>query len=76
VAIRRRYGLIGMDLNINPETNDTVATSDVLNHDALRYGTPGNPVYLNAKGELPATWTFKTREGGRGIVKILPMKSA
>jgi beta-lactamase regulating signal transducer with metallopeptidase domain len=67
-------GLIGMDLVLNPEANgvwDDAETNGALNHDAFKYGTPGNPVYLSAKGELPATWTFKTREGGRGIVQIL-----
>jgi len=47
------------------------AMNGALNHDAFKYGTPGNPVYLSAKGELPATWTIKTREGGLGIVQIL-----
>jgi hypothetical protein len=67
-------GLIGMDIVLNPEANtiwEAAATNGALNHDAFKYGKPGNPVYLSAKGELPATWTFKTREGGLGIVQIL-----
>lgn len=67
-------GLIGMDLVLNPEENaiwDNAATDGAQKHDAFKYGKPGNPVYLSAKGDLPATWTFKTREGGLGIVQIL-----
>ncbi len=67
-------GLIGMDLVLNPEANtiwEAAETNGALKHDAFKYGKPGNPVYLSAKGELPATWTFKTREGGLGIVQIL-----
>lgn len=67
-------GLIGMDLVLNPEENtiwDNAATNGALKHDAFKFGKPGNPVYLSAKGDLPATWTFKTREGGLGIVQIL-----
>ncbi|MBL7646731.1 MAG: hypothetical protein JNK74_11130 [Candidatus Hydrogenedentes bacterium] len=67
-------GLIGIDIVLNPEANaiwDEAATNGALKHDAFKYGKPGNPVYLSAKGELPATWTFKTREGGLGIVQIL-----
>ncbi len=67
-------GLIGMDLIVNPESNatwGTVGTDGTLNHDAFEFGKPGNPVYLSAKGKLPATYTFKTREGGVEIVQIL-----
>lgn len=67
-------GLIGMDLMVNPEANaqwDDAATNGALNHDAFKFGKPGNPVYLSAKGDLPSTWTFKTREGGLGVVQIL-----
>jgi hypothetical protein len=38
--------------------------------DVLKRGAPGSPVFLTAKGELPETWLFRTREGGVGLLQI------
>lgn len=67
-------GLIGLDIILHPMPNETwenAVATDAFNLDALQFGKPGNPWYVSAKGNLPATWIFKTREGGLGILQIL-----
>ena len=38
---------------------------------AFALSTPGNPVFLSAKGGVPATYKFQTREGGLGVLQIV-----
>ncbi len=66
------HGLVGMEMIARPlagplwEMTPQSAQSD----EVLVHGTPGSPVFLSAKGELPETFLFKTREGGLGLLQI------
>jgi hypothetical protein len=67
-------GLIGMELIVQPMPNtfwETASGEGVANSPVFKYGKPGDPIYMSARGELPATYAFKTREGGTGIVQII-----
>ena len=69
-------GLIGFDIIALPVNNkvwslsgDAGLTADKPN--AFAVSTPGNPVYLSARGGVPATYKFQTREGGLGVLQIV-----
>ncbi|MEN6625137.1 MAG: M56 family metallopeptidase [Candidatus Sumerlaeia bacterium] len=67
-------GLIGMELIVQPMPNsfwETASAESLSKSPVFEFGKPGDPVYLSARGELPVTYAFKTREGGVGIVQIL-----
>jgi len=69
-------GLIGFDLIASPRPNDTwdAMTPErlvAIEKGAFSLSKPGNPVFLSARGGVPATWIFKTREGGIGILQIV-----
>jgi hypothetical protein len=42
--------------------------------DELSIAKGGIPAVMSAMGKLPVTYTFKTREGGMGVVQILEMQ--
>jgi len=69
-------GLIGFDIVAFPARNEywNTKTPQSLLADketAFNVSKPGSPVFLSSKGKVPVTWTFKTREGGMGILQIV-----
>ncbi|MBN1256102.1 MAG: hypothetical protein JXA52_00195, partial [Planctomycetes bacterium] len=66
-------GLVGINMIATPfpgERWETVTPEQILQDEAIAHGTPGTPAVMSAKGELPETFLFKTREGGVGILQI------
>ncbi len=65
-------GLMGLDLvalPVGPEIWNTAATEFIF--DAVSGYKAGSVTPMSANGKLPATFVFKTREGGRGVLQIL-----
>ena len=74
-------GLIGFDIIAFPQKNEAwdkwSARTLAANADnAFQVSKPGSPVFLTAKGGVPATYIFRTREGGVGILQILEVKES
>ena len=74
-------GLIGFDIIAFPRKNEawdklSPRTLAADRDNAFKLSKPGNPVFLSAKGGVPATFTFQTREGGVGILQILQVNTA
>lgn len=66
-------GLVGMDMIVRPLAGplwESLKPQDALANEVLQQGAPGSPVFLSAKGELPETFLFKTRECGVGLLQI------
>lgn len=66
-------GLAGLEMvarPVNAELWKALTPRAALTDDVLKHGTPGSPVFLSAKGALPETYLFRTREGGIGLVQI------
>jgi hypothetical protein len=68
-------GLLGYELAVvQPLVEsvwDTLTAPEALANDMLKHGgSPGTPVFLSAKGNLPETFLFKTREGSVGLLQI------
>jgi len=69
-------GLIGFDIIALPVDNkvwDLSGDAGLMadKESAFSLSTPGNPVYLSAKGGVPATYIFQTREGSMGVLQIV-----
>ena len=70
-------GLAGIDVVVVPCHSsewDTIEPAFFEQEEMLSKGVPGFPVFMSAKGTLPATYLLKTREGGRGILQILELR--
>jgi len=66
-------GLVGIDMIVRPLAGpqwESLKPQAALENEVLKQGTPGSPVFLSAKGELPQTFLFRTREGGTGLLQI------
>jgi len=67
------HGLVGIEMVVRPLVSKLwgkISPQVVAKDEAIAAGTPGSPVFLRAKGKLPETFLFKTREGGMGVLQI------
>ena len=65
-------GLMGFDMIAIPKASeewDRAVPPAV--QEQLAFGKTGTPAVISGKGELPATYFFKTREGGMGVLQIV-----
>ncbi len=64
-------GLVGFEMVAIPaDASLWTATGGDLVRDRLSWAQPGTPITMSAKGEAPATFIIKTREGGMGVLQI------
>ncbi len=69
-------GLVGMDMVVHPFSAeagmwDKMTARNLKEQEFWTFARPGFPVYTSAAGDLPATFAFRTREGGMGILQIV-----
>lgn len=63
-------GLRGIDMNVMPISNegwDQISRNDVM----VRHQKWARLIHISGEGDLPATFSFNTREGGVGLLQIL-----
>lgn len=65
-------GLVGFDMIVIPVASALweKPSADTM-HEQLDWGKPGTPAVMSGKGELPQVYYIQTREGGRGILRIV-----
>jgi beta-lactamase regulating signal transducer with metallopeptidase domain len=66
-------GLLSEDMvfaSMNNSYWDNVKPDMLATNNLWEIGKPGRPAYMTGKGQLPATYIFKTREGGIGVLQI------
>jgi len=64
-------GLVCFDMVAFPISAESWATTNPRSFiEALGRAKAGSPVFVSGKGELPATYLFRTRERGMGILQI------
>ncbi len=67
-------GLVGIDMVVHPLPErvwETMNAKELAGQELWAFAKAGLPVYISVKGDLPATYVFKTREGGMGILQIV-----
>ena len=69
-------GLYGLDMVVIPigeQYWETVKPGMLRSE--LASGKPGSPAVMSGLGQLPASYMFKTREGGMGALQILEVRN-
>ncbi len=61
-------GLTGWDMIVIPVNNKRWNISSEDLDEALAFGKLGRPSTMSGNGNLPATYLFKTGDGGRGVL--------
>jgi len=64
-------GLIGFDMVATPVPSEEWERATPARLDYyFALAKPGTPATISGRGELPATFAFKTREGGQGLLQL------
>src|SRR5690606_19090232 len=67
-------GLVGFQMKATPIASarwETISVAEVEADPSLREASAGSHIFLSAKEDLPETFLFETREGGRGVLQIV-----
>lgn len=71
-TVEEVQGLVGLNMIVvplNKERWNSITPDAILSQ--LEVGMPGTPAVMSGRGDLPATFLFQTREGGKGVLQIV-----